>query len=153
MNQRLKKTVLHRPSREGLTCLLCSFGVSLAATSFNALVRPRELHRRVSGHLQRRSATWKHMETMGKHLQSYQRNRWSLDWEKKKKQKKRKPKTHPPKTHGVWAVCFVSFSHLIPALVLLSSTTLTLVLNQALAESTHCANLIYICHFQEELSN
>lgn len=63
-----KETFVHKPSKEGLTCLLCSFGVSLAATSFNALVRPRKLHRRVSGHLQRCPATWKCNKIIGKHF-------------------------------------------------------------------------------------
>lgn len=69
MNHRPRRTSLHRPIREGLTGLLCSFRVSLAATSFNTLVRPWELHRRVSGHLQRCSATWKHNKIMRKHLE------------------------------------------------------------------------------------
>lgn len=140
MNQRPKKTSLYRHSKEALTCLLCSFRVSLAATSFNALVRPRELHRRVSGHLQRCPAIWKCNKIMRKHLE-----KWL------KKQRIFRLKT----TCGVWAACFVSYSLLVPALaVLLSSTTLTFVLNQSLAESsTGCANLFYIWHFQQELSN
>lgn len=76
-------------------------------------------------------------KTLGK---NDQRNRGSLDWGKKK--------------HGVLAACFVSYSLLIPALLLLSSTTLPFLLNQSLAESsTDSANLFYTWHFQDELSN
>lgn len=64
-----KEDICPRVSREGPTCLLCSFGVSLAATSFNDLVRPRKLHRRVSGHSQRCFATSKHNKIMRKHFE------------------------------------------------------------------------------------
>lgn len=83
MNHKPGTKSFHRHSIEGLTCLLCSFRVCLTATSFNTLVRPRELNRRISGHLQRHPATWKHnkincVNTWGNAL----RNRAFLGWKK-----------------------------------------------------------------------
>lgn len=133
-----KETFVHKPSKEGLTCLLCSFGVSLAATSFNALVRPRKLHRRVSDHLQRCPATWKCNKIIGKHFKK--------GWKKWRVFRLKK-------MLRVWAACFVSYLLVVPSLAFLwRSTTLTFALNQSLAEPPmDCANFC-IWHFQEELS-